>query len=367
MAKKGLLTIDGSYRNTKGAVLTVDGVYRKVKKGLVTVNGVYKEWLCSRLPAGWTTSGLANFPVVRHRGMADALGEKIYCVGGYNGYQTSYSSVYVYDPSSNTYSTVASVPYSKGIMWGYHGVVGGELYLLGGSCWSDGAIGGETAGYKYNPSTNTWSAVTTNPYRSSSPAQGYGESHIADFSTSDGENIYWPYEYYNTSARKTYIYLVKYSPATNTYSQIANLNQNMGTTACTIGIVVAEGIAHLINYSYISYDDDGMSYYTPASRHYTVNVNTGTITASVSSPPAYTMGFLCYYNGYIYVFGTTDVYMYKYNVTTKTWTKITVPQYTHSATSTLFTAMTDDGYIYRINATSSTATSRTTVRYVTEE
>lgn len=42
MAKKALLTIDGTYRKIKKGFLTIDGIYRKVKKAYITIGGVYR-------------------------------------------------------------------------------------------------------------------------------------------------------------------------------------------------------------------------------------------------------------------------------------------------------------------------------------
>ena len=44
MPTKTLLTVDGVYRNVKGAFITVDSTYRKVKKAFITVDGVYRQF-----------------------------------------------------------------------------------------------------------------------------------------------------------------------------------------------------------------------------------------------------------------------------------------------------------------------------------
>lgn len=42
MAKKALLTVDGTYHKVKKGFLTTDGTYRKIKKAFLTVGGVYR-------------------------------------------------------------------------------------------------------------------------------------------------------------------------------------------------------------------------------------------------------------------------------------------------------------------------------------
>ena len=49
MAKKTLLSVDGTYRKTKKGLLTVNGVYRKVKKAFTTIAGVYRPCWSSGL------------------------------------------------------------------------------------------------------------------------------------------------------------------------------------------------------------------------------------------------------------------------------------------------------------------------------
>ena len=49
MAKKALLSVNGTYRKIKKGFVTVNGVYRKVKKAFITVGGVYRPCWSSGL------------------------------------------------------------------------------------------------------------------------------------------------------------------------------------------------------------------------------------------------------------------------------------------------------------------------------
>ena len=42
MAKKALLTVDGTHRKLKKTLITVDGVHKKIKKALISVDGVWR-------------------------------------------------------------------------------------------------------------------------------------------------------------------------------------------------------------------------------------------------------------------------------------------------------------------------------------
>jgi len=85
MAKKMLLTIDGTYRNIKKAYITVNGVYHKVKKAFITVGGVYHPvWNANPTsePTYWGTSENLYAPVSQLA--ATSVGNYALFGGGYD-------------------------------------------------------------------------------------------------------------------------------------------------------------------------------------------------------------------------------------------------------------------------------------------
>ncbi len=105
----------------------------------------------------WSTASSTGFKA-RSDFAAVALNGKIYVIGGRNG-NTNDSTMDVYDPSTDTWST----PVTTGTFtprWGLGAaVVGGKIYVMGGVN-SDLQIGMSTLEV-FDPSTNTWSTPTT--------------------------------------------------------------------------------------------------------------------------------------------------------------------------------------------------------------
>ena len=65
----------------------------------------------------WTYGGAASMPGGRTHlpGVIPVIDGKIYVAGGWNGYSAQ-SSVYVYDPATNIWSTEASMPTARYLM-----------------------------------------------------------------------------------------------------------------------------------------------------------------------------------------------------------------------------------------------------------
>lgn len=104
----------------------------------------------------WST--VASLPeAVHHYGLA-ASGGRLYLLGGYQGNTfTPMNRGYVFIPDSNLWRRVADLPVARGA----HVAVefGGRIYLIGG------IIGGVTAVRTdvYDPSTNSWSTAANMP------------------------------------------------------------------------------------------------------------------------------------------------------------------------------------------------------------
>src|SRR4029078_5654311 len=75
----------------------------------------------------WST--VAAMPTPRVAAAGGLLGGKLYLVGGRNG-ATYYNTVEVYDPLTNAWTSAAGVPAARGGLGG--GVISGALYAIGG-------------------------------------------------------------------------------------------------------------------------------------------------------------------------------------------------------------------------------------------
>lgn len=107
----------------------------------------------------WTT--MASMPTAREDLSVGVVNGIIYAAGGDNG-TVSYNTVEAYNPTTNTWSTVASMPTARNSLTA--GVVNGILYEIGGKTGAFSNYTGMLATVEaYNPVTNTWSTVASLP------------------------------------------------------------------------------------------------------------------------------------------------------------------------------------------------------------
>ena len=93
-------------------------------------------------------------PAARSGIATAAFNGLVYAIGGYNPVGTGHTDVYIYDPVANSYTTGAPMPVGQGNMPGV--VLNGEIYVVGG-----GTAPG--AQFAYNPTANTWRTIAALP------------------------------------------------------------------------------------------------------------------------------------------------------------------------------------------------------------
>jgi hypothetical protein len=112
-----------------------------------------------------TWSGVASAPIPRHEGGAAVVGGKLYAFGGYtDGTWTPTTRVDAYDPATNTWQQRADLPVAATHM----GVAtdGTDVYFAGGYPVGSGGTSqtfSTAAVRKYTPSTNTWTTLPSLP------------------------------------------------------------------------------------------------------------------------------------------------------------------------------------------------------------
>ena len=114
----------------------------------------------------WTTK--TNMPTERHNLAAGAIDGKLYVVGGW-----SYSfktALEVYDPATDTWSTKANMPTKREGLAA--AAIDGKLYVVGGWNGSDfaGGLRWRSTLEVYDPATNTWSTKANIPTPRTNPA-----------------------------------------------------------------------------------------------------------------------------------------------------------------------------------------------------
>jgi len=97
-------------------------------------------------------------PAARYEYAAVVLDGRYYVIGGYDG-STYYATMWAYDPVSNSWdTTLPSMTVPR--RWHSAAVIGGKIYVAGG--WTTGGVGTRVVEV-YDPATNTWSTVAQFP------------------------------------------------------------------------------------------------------------------------------------------------------------------------------------------------------------
>ena len=94
----------------------------------------------------WQT--LASMPSARQEISTAVLNGKIYVIAGFDAAGNSTATVEVFDPVTNTWSSVAPIPIVNN--HNNAAVAGGNLYTFGGV---------SNQNFRYNPGNNSWTSV----------------------------------------------------------------------------------------------------------------------------------------------------------------------------------------------------------------
>ncbi|MFL5514494.1 MAG: Kelch repeat-containing protein [Gemmatimonadales bacterium] len=154
----------------------------------------------------WTTK--ASLPAARPFGNgATHISGTIYLPGGQDAGNVITRTLYAYKISTNTWTTKASMPVFSGC--GGSGVIGGKLYVYSGCTRT--ATGPQTAAgllHRYDPASNTWTTLRAAPSVHVQPAVAVvaGKLYVAG-GNSGGSVVTGRVDVYN--------------PATNSWSTVA--------------------------------------------------------------------------------------------------------------------------------------------------
>ncbi|MCR9143970.1 MAG: DUF6519 domain-containing protein [bacterium] len=103
-------------------------------------------------PATESYSTLADVPEALQYAFAAAIDGKIYMVGGSDSAATPNTDTHIYDPATNTWSTGAPLPDGDVITVG--GVINGKIYLVGAT---------DRLLHEYDPVGDAWAALSQSP------------------------------------------------------------------------------------------------------------------------------------------------------------------------------------------------------------
>jgi hypothetical protein len=290
------------------------------------VNGAYHELGTWSLPTNYPAS---------YYGMA-SLGEyngEFYFYGG--GIQSvSYTSMYKYNVTSNSWTTLASGPYSlihtKGC------IIDNKAYIVGGFDRSINSI--RNVLITYNIDTNTYSTSTL-PF-----GYIYGNHVICD---KDNKVLYSLGGSHGSYTN----YLYKYNTASNTWTQLANI------PATSYG-----GSGFLYNneiYYHIGYNSGA------SNLIYKYNIDTNTWTQIANLPENRYYGeFLNVNNKGYYMLGydsggNAKNTLFEYDIDSNNWTQLNPAPYGRA----IFGALSHDGYLWAFAGWTGSTTSNIVQKY----
>ena len=117
----------------------------------------------------WTTK--AMLPAARYGTGAAVISGRIYVAGGLDPSDNPTRTLYAYNPGTNTWATRATLPAASGC--GGSAVIGGKLYTFSGcTLLSTGVKISAGLLHRYDPSTNTWTRLASAPEAHFSPVVG---------------------------------------------------------------------------------------------------------------------------------------------------------------------------------------------------
>lgn len=116
-------------------------------------------------PASNAWSSIASMSTARQYASAGVISGKLYVTGGSSG-SGPLNSLEAYDPSTNSWTTLAAPSTIDGVngwaaLRATYGVISGKLYVAGG--FTNHSSSGDTETTAYDPSTNTWASVAVMP------------------------------------------------------------------------------------------------------------------------------------------------------------------------------------------------------------
>ncbi len=253
---------------------------------------------------------------------AASSGGVVYAIGGYSDDGDS-AVVEAYDPTSQTVTTVASLPDAVEDLAAATGP-DGTIYAIGGDDESSSAL--DTV-YAYSPATDTWTQVASLPI---------GRSGVAAAAGPDGK-IYAIGGYDGDEDTDE---VDAYDPATDTWTTVAPLPDALEGAAATMG---PDGRIYVIG----GQDDSG---YSDQVFAYDTTTNTWAQVADLPDAVAY-LAAATASDGTIYAIGGDDsggnelATVYAYDVATDTWSQAaSLPD----GLEELAAAMGGDGEVYAV-------------------
>jgi len=283
--------------------------------------------------SGGTWATKTSMSAARSLAAAGVITDVLYVAGGHDGTGGT-TTLQAYNPTTNTWSTLAAMPGRRYLPDGT-GVIDGKLYVPGGWNYPDSGLPTNTL-FVYDPATNQWSTGAPMPqqvlYGSAGGATGVIGGKLYVTTPENGYSGYYPY-------------LHVYDPATNAWSQLASSPNVHDLPA--FGVIGSK--------FYVAGGGDANG--TPSDKLDVYDPATNTWTTKASMPAVLRGSAGAVMNGKLYAIGgyVTGAYyntVYVYDPSADTWTTETsMPTARYGAAGGVI-----NGVIYVAGGSNSTGT-----------
>src|SRR3990172_1156732 len=110
----------------------------------------------SEFAYGGTWSTKTSMPAARSVAAAGVINEVLYVAGGHDGTTGGTTTLQAYNPTTDTWNTLASMP-GRRYNGDGAGVINGKLYVAGGWNYPDSVLP-QSQLFVYDPASNSWSS-----------------------------------------------------------------------------------------------------------------------------------------------------------------------------------------------------------------
>lgn len=321
------------------APTTFEGVWIQTTTPISSVRNDLDIWLAN----AWSLASYADVPAALRDVVAVEYGGYIYVIGGQNTGSNTVATLYRYNPTNNTWTTLTSMPAVRKLHSAV--VVNGKIYVMGGT--ATGGIGSPTSvqtTYCYDIATDIWTTLANMPLAR--------HSHAA---VAVGTKIYVVGGYYSQGSA-TVNTCYEYDTNNDTWTTLANMpNSLFNHAAVAVGtkVYVFAGQSTTASNATYCYDTVANSWTTLAVVPY-----------STTGARAIAVGTKVYFGGGSNAgnppTSTNSNAFYVYDTVANTWSALT----SMSANRSMFAMVYANGFIYFMGGlVTSTTVSASVIAY----
>lgn len=208
-----------------GACVLGNDIYTYGGSTAANLVSTFQRYNCQSLT--WS-SALSSSPGVRSGPAMETLNGLIYMHGGAISATTMTNELWVYTPSTNTWTKSTSTPPGSPRYYHGHAALGGKIYYFGGTGASSTQYNGI---YSYDPATNGWAILATMDLVKHGMGTAASESLIYTFGGLNGATVQ--------------ANLHVYDPVANTYTKITPVSTSNPSARVYPSLIYYQGSLYM--------------------------------------------------------------------------------------------------------------------------